>query len=347
MKLAAILSVLACGVTAAMWLRVSPVIGNTGWAPAAGLIGGALLGGIVLDRSRHKLALIVGLALLSGGLWRLLLGPASHLALVLGSGLVAAGAAMSMLAASAVVLQTTILSHGSALAVLNVVLPVGMLCNPVLSPSTISYAAATLATLSLAAAIATPMAEATDRARDGIAPHVIPLIVLFALFGLYEGVIWNWVVPFLGAIHVLDRSDAWQVLSYGVPLGLIVGRIGVARILANVKAVTVLRFNAAAMAFAAGLLLLARSPSACWVAAFCLGVAMSPVLPATLALSNRVLPRSPGMGMGVVFASGAIGLAASVPLIEALSARFGLPGAMLLLAATPLPMALVGIRQRQ
>ena len=346
MKLAAILSVLACGVTAAMWLRVSPVMGNTNWAPPAGLIAGSFLGGMVLDRWKHKTALIIGLALLSGGLWRLLLGPASHAALLAVSGLLAAGAGISMLAASAVVIQTTVLNHASALAVVNVVLPVGMLCNPVLSPSTISYAAATLATLSLAAAIATPMPPAGDRGMDTAAvPRLIPLMAVFALFGLYEGAIWNWLVPFFGAIRILDRPDAWQVLSYGVPLGLIVGRIGVARLLGNVKAITVLRINAAAMAFAAGLLLLARSPSASWVAAFCLGVAMSPVLPATLALSNRILPRFPGTGMGVVVASGAAGLAASIPVVELLSARFGLPAGMLLLPAVSLPIAFLHVRK--
>ena len=341
MKLAAILSVLACGVTAAMWLRVSPVMGDTAFAPAVGLVVGSLICGLLLDRWSYKAALILGLAMLSVGLWRLVLGPSSHVTLILSAGVVTAGAGMTMVAANAVILPATVLRPGSALAVLNVVLPVGMLCNPVLSPAVISYAAATLASVSLACAVLMPMppAAALETAPGKTAPGPAAIMLVFLLYGLFEGTIWNQLVKFFGAIAVLDRTDSWEVLSYGVPLGLMIGRIGSARILANVAPSAVLRIGGVAMAFAAGLLLLAHSPSACWLAAFCLGITMAPALPAVLALSFRALPRRPGLGLALVVAAGALGLAASVPLVALLRERFGLPMALLLLPAAALLIA--------
>jgi len=342
-RLAAIFSVLACGVTAAMWLRVSPVLGNTGYAPAIGLVAGALLCGLLLDRWSYKAALILGLLLLSGGLWRLVLGPSSPIVIVLTSGALTAGAAMSMVAANALILSSTALSDASALAVLNVVLPVGMLCNPILSPAAISCAAAILATGSLACAVLMPMPPGvpSSQPETAAAPRLVVLMAVLALYGVYEGAIWNCLVEFFGDVKVLEKNDAWLVLSYGVPLGLIVGRIGSARILTNLTPSRVVRMSALTMVFAAGLMMQARSPSAAWMAAFCLGVTMSPVLPSTLAMAFRAVPRVRGLAMGVVFACGAIGVAASGPAIAGLSQRYTLPMALLLLPAVSLAMALI------
>jgi fucose permease len=95
------------------------------------------------------------------------------------------------------------------------------------------------------------------------------------------------------------------------------------------------------MAFATALLLLARSPSAAWVASFAVGIAMAPVLPTALAMAGEALPRWPAVGMGIALAAGWLGVAVSSPLIARIADRSSLPTAMLMLPALSLAMALL------
>jgi len=302
-------------------------------------VAGSLVWGLLVGDGNRKAALIAGLLLLSTALWCFILDP-TDTALRLVCGAAAAGAGMTILGASAVILSATVLTHSSALAVLYLVLPVGMLCNPVLSPETLRYVAATLATISLASAIAMPMPLARPNTRELAKPGLLILTVLFlAAFGFFEGAVWNWLAPFFIEVRIVDQHDGWLVLSYCVPLGLIVGRIGAARLLGNVAPLKVAAIASLAMAFAAGMMLVARTPSAAWIAAFCLGVTIGPVLPAALGIAYRASPRRPALGMSLPFAAGSIGAASCISSIRMLTDRFGLSIALLTLPAAALLMA--------
>jgi fucose permease len=354
-KPAAILAILACGMTAAMWLRLAPALSDAsasaGLAPGIGLVAGSLIGGGLIGRRSHKAALVAGLALLGAALWRLAMAPASDMWMRLASGALGLGVGMAFLAANAAVSAAASGSRATALTLLNLPLPVGVLFNPVLSAETMVRATAVLATLALAVAASTlmppmpPMPLGASAPRETGAGEKRPAISLLALllflFAMCEAGTWSWMVRYMGAARVLDRETAWLILSYGLPLGLIVGRAGCWRILVDVAPLRVARGASFAMAFATALLLLARSPSAAWTATFVVGVAMSPILPIALAVAGDAL------GMGIVLAAGWIGLVASSPLIAWLADRSSLPAAMLLLPAVSLGMALVTMAMRE
>ena len=158
---------------------------------------------------------------------------------------------------------------------------------------------------------------------------------------------WNWLAEYLARRARVGRQTAWLIPFYGVPLGLMAGRAGSARLLAAIPPIVLVRYAGLAMAFAAVLMLLARSPSACCVAAFVVGLAMAPVLPTLLGEAGGALPRRPATGMGMVLAAGWLGMAASLPLIAWIAARSSLPTAMLLLPVLSLGMALATMGMRE
>jgi hypothetical protein len=314
--------------TAAVWLRLSPSLDSVGVAPAIGLVAGTLMAGAMGQR-RQKAALVAGLGLLAAALWRLAAVPAAQWWMGLISGALGLGIGMAFLTANAVVSAASPGSRATSLTLLNLPLPAGVLLNPVVSPETMVRATAAVATLALIAAAWRPSAPSANVSREigagrnrRAVAHLGPLLFLYVVC---EAATWNWLVRYMGAAHVLDRETAWLILSYGLPLGLMVGRAGCSRMLVKIAPATVVRMASFTMAFATALLLLARSPSACWIAGFLVGLAMSPVLPATLAMAGD------GLGMGMVLAAGWIGLAVSSPLIAWIAERSSLPTAMVLL----------------
>ena len=348
MRTAASLAILACGFAAAMWPGFPPAVaGGAGVAAAIGLGAGSLIAGLPAGRSGRKAALVCGLALLSAALWCLAAAPAPHAWMRLSMGALGLGAGMSLLAANALVWAAASGNRAAALNLLILPIPVGALVSPVLPPEIMTLAAAALATLALAFAAWTPMPSGAAVPLETTAVEKRPAISLLALllflYALCEAGTWNWLVEYWRTARVLDRQTAWLILSYGLPLGLIAGRAGSARLLAAIPPMAVVRVAGFAMAFATALMLLARSPSAACVAAFVVGVAMAPVLPTTLAAAGEALPRWPAAGMGMALAAGWLGLAASGPLIAWIASRSSLRTAMTMLPALSLAMAQVAV----
>jgi fucose permease len=339
---AAILGILACGTTAAAWLRLAPGLDSVGAAPGIGLVGGSLIGGWLIRRGSGKAALVAGLALLGVALWCMAAVPAAQVWMRLASGALGLGVGMAFLAANASVPAAAASSghRATALTLLNLSLPAGVLLNPILSPATMLRLAAVVATVALAAAAGMSMPPRETGAAEKRPARSFLALLLF-LYVVCEAGTWTWMVRYMGAAHVLDGQTAWLILSYGLPLGLMVGRAGCARILVNVAPWTVVRFAAYAMTFATALLLLARSPSASWIAAFVVGIAMAPVLPTLLAMAGDAL------AMGMVLAAGWIAVVASTPLIAWIAERSSLPAAMLLLPVLSLGMALATTGMRE
>ena len=286
-------------------------------------------------------------ALLSVALWCAAAVPPSHLWMRLCSGTLGLGGGMALLAADALIAAATSRSRAAALNLLHLMFPVGVLVNPPLSAEPLALAAAATATLALAFAAWTPMALPAPAPREGGTAPVPLLALLLFLYAICEAGTWIWLARYMDAARVLDRATAWLVLSYSLPLGLIVGRIGVSRILVNVAPLPVARIASFALAFTTALMLLARSPSASWIGGFSVGVAMAAILPTTLAMSWDALPRLPATGMAIVLAGGWIGLAASSPLIAGIADRSSLPVAMLVLPVVSLAMGALTIAARR
>ncbi|HMD69831.1 MAG TPA: MFS transporter [Bryobacteraceae bacterium] len=346
------LAVLACGMAAALWLGLPPAApSGAGVAPAIGLLAGSLIAGLTIGRSGRKAALVCGLAWLSAGLWCLAAAPASHAWMRLSMGALGLGAGMSFLAANALVWAAAPANRAAALNLLNVALPLGVLVNPVLPPATALPASAALATLALAFAAWMPLAPFAPAPLDTAAvekrPAIFLLALLLFLYAACEAGTWIWLVEYWRSTRVLDRQTAWLIQASGLPLGLMAGRAGAARLLAAIPPLTVVRFAGFAMAFATALMLLARSASASCVAAVVVGAAMAPVLPTVLGMAGEALPRWPATGMAMALAAGWLGLAASSPLIVGIANRSSLSAAMMLLPALSLAMALVAMAMRK
>jgi hypothetical protein len=357
MRAAAILAMLACGMTLAMWMRLAPSPEFASLTPGLGLVAGSLAAGLLIDRGKRKAALVGGLALLCASLWYVAAAPWYVAATAgplpwfrLGAAALGLGGGMAFLAANATMAASATGSRAAALNLLHLLPPVGVFSISVLSARTVTVAAALLAALALGVAVWKPMpagalaqgAKAETAARRGGTVLLVLALLLF-LYAIGEAATWNWMVGYLDAARVLDQETTRLILSTAFPLGLVVGRIGISRILRNVAPITVARMASFAMAFTTALMLLARSPSASWVGGFAVGVAMAAILPTVLGAAYDALPRWPATGMGVVLATGWIGLAASSPLIVQIADRSSLLTAMLALPVVSLGMGLLAM----
>lgn len=347
MRTAASLAILACGMAAALWLRMpSAAPPGAGLAPAIGLVAGSLAAGWLIGRSHCKAALVGGLALLGAALWCLAAAPPSDTWMRLAAGALGVGAGMSFLAANALVWGAASANRAAALNVLNLPMPLGVLLNPVLAPEIALPATAVLAGLALAVAAWAPMPPGISALPEtaGRKRPALPLLALLLFpYAACEAGTWNWLAEYWRMARVLDRQTAWLILSYGLPLGLMAGRAASARLLGAIAPLAMVRYAGFAMAFATALALLARSPSASAVAAFVAGFAMAPVLPTLLAVAGEALPRWPAAAMGMALAAGCLGMAASSPAIARIADRSSLPTAMLLLPALALGVAITAL----
>ena len=322
MRIAGGLAVLGCGLAAAA--------ADVDTAAVSGLIAGSLAAGILIDRSRGRVALICGLAVMAMALLRPVPG-------VLGL-----GAGMSLAAANTLVWQAAPGNRATALCLLNLPLPVGAILNPFVPTGALLPASAAAATLALLIALFArpigPQPEAPPRAAAPRLPYVTLLLFVYAVC---ETAIWRLLPEFWRVAHVLDISTARLIAACGVPLGMMAGRAAAARLAAAIPPLTLLRFTAFAMTFATALMLLARSPSASCVAAFLVGLALAPVLPMALAEAGW----SP-LGMAAALSAGWLGLAAASPLLWWIAHRSTLPTAMLLLPVASLAIGQLAVLAR-
>jgi predicted MFS family arabinose efflux permease len=342
-KAAASLAILACGFAAAMWWCAWPAPGGARPELGMGLVAGSLTAGPLIDRRSRKAVLIAGLALLGGASWGLTAAPDAWMRpLVAALGL---GAGMTLLAGNALVCAAGGANRAQSLNLIGILLPVGAILTPAFGTGSLALAAGVVSAVALAVAAWTPMAGRAplETAAAGKRPAIPLLALLLFLYAACEAGVWGWLVEYWGVARVLDHLTAWLILCYGLPLGLMAGRAASARLLAAIAPLTLLRFAGLAMAFATGLMLLARSPSASCVAAFAVGLAMAPVLPTTLAVAAGALPGRPATGMGMALAAGWLGMAASSPLIAWIAGRSSLQTAMLLLPVLSLAAAQVAM----
>jgi len=345
MKIAAGLAILACGF-AAVWMSL--------WrAPAdplplcAGLAAGSLLAGWLVDRWRPKPVLVAGLLLLGAASRCLAAIPRFDAWPRLWMGALGLGAGMTLVAANALVPAAARGGRAATLNLLNLLLPVGAVFSAAFGPDPVARLATLVcAVAALGGALWTRAPAPPESAAAETRPAIPLVALLLFLYAACEAAIWSRLVAYMSAVKVLAPETSWQILCYGLPLGLIAGRVWSARLLANVAPPRVLRFASLAMTFSTPLLLLARSPSASWIAGFLVGVAMAPVLPTTLAMASDALSRRPATGMGIALAAGALGLAASGPLIAWIASRSSLPTAMLILPVLSLGMGQVTIAMR-
>lgn len=149
-----------------------------------------------------------------------------------------------------------------------------------------------------------------------------PILFMFALFlFLYvacEVGVWNWLAQHLIAKGI-PASRALNILSLGFALGLLIGRVAVSPILISVPSVNVTLTAAVAMAITTYLAIRTANPTVAGILVFLAGVSMAPVFPTTLAMVGDAFPKMTSTAMGMVIASGWLGLAVSSRIIGAIA----------------------------
>jgi fucose permease len=144
--------------------------------------------------------------------------------------------------------------------------------------------------------------------------------LLFFLYIACEVGVWNWLVQHLVAQGLPEKS-ALNVLSLGFALGLLLGRLLVVPFLPkDLSPVQVTLGAGVLMAITTFAMLQVRGAGAAAGAVFVGGLAMAPVFPNAIAITNTTFQGNPtALGLALVF--GWMGLAVSSPIIGALGGR--------------------------
>ena len=363
---AAILGIFVYGMIAAMLGTILPDLskkfslspkqnGNIALIQAVGLMIGSFSSGPLMDIYGKQVGMLLGLGLVALALIALrgasgyMLVSLSMLVLGLGGGVVVNGAN----SLNTVGIHTTTSSISN---LLNLFFGLGGLVTPFVAANLfksetkkITFFAAVLAMLALAASIFAPYPRASGQVsfNFGMAaslltdPKVLLPALLLFLYVACEVGVWNWLVRHLIAQGV-PAKRAMTILSLGFALGLIVGRLGISRVLQTVDPRTVLVGAALAMAVTTYLMLQSSSPTVAWIAIFLGGLAMAPVFPTTLGyVSDASKAGTQATALGIAITAGWAGIVASSPIIGGIAGDDPkrLKKALLLLPAASIIMA--------
>ena len=216
-----------------------------------------------------------------------------------------------------------------------------------------------VALLALAASIVAPYPKASGQVSFNFVlaaslltnPKVLLPALLLFLYTACEVGVWNWLVRHLMAQGVPEKR-AMTILSLGFALGLIVGRVGISRVLLSVDPRTVLIGASIAMAVTTFLMLQSSHPTVAWVTAFIAGLAMAPVFPTTLGVVGKAfmqtperiaqgLPAQEATALGIAVTAAWFGIVVSSPIIGGIAGDDPkkLKKALLLLPAASILMA--------
>ena len=341
--LASVLAIFVYGMIAAMLGTILPDLskrfvltpsqnGTIAFAQALGLMIASLAVGPMLDDFGKKAGLILGLILIAIVL-SLLPRSGGYGSIVFLLFLLGMGGGVVVTAANALTSDVGEAHRAIALNFVNLFFGLGGLATPFISANLfkrnwirLCYTVAGLTVITLAIEAATHMPPPTGAGRFILsnAGPVLgrPLLFLLGFFlFLYVGCevdVWNWLVRHLIAQGV-PESRALNILSLGFALGMLIGRVAVAPILARVAPVHVTLGASIAMVVTTFLMLRVRSAAAATALVFLAGLSMAPVFPTTLAIVASAFPAMTSTAQGIVIAFGWAGLAVSSRIIGSIA----------------------------
>lgn len=341
--LASILAIFVYGMIAATLGTILPDLstrfgltpsqnGKIAFAQALGLMIASLLVGPLMDNEGQKIGLVLGLALAAIALFALpnsrSFGMIAALLFVLGL-----GGGIIVTGANALASSVNEAHRGTTLNLVNLFFGLGGLATPFISANLLAknsarlcylMGAITLVTLGVHLSTAMPGPTGAQSFAFSEVGTVLgkPVLFLLALFlFLYvacEVGVWNWLAQHLIAKGI-PESRALNILSLGFALGLLVGRVIVSRVLISVPELTVMMASSIAMALTTYLMLKTTNPVVAGTLVFLAGVSMAPVFPTTLAVVANAFPQMASTALGIVIASGWLGLAVSSRIIGAIA----------------------------
>ena len=341
--LASVLAIFVYGMIAAMLGTILPDLskrfvltpsqnGTIAFAQALGLMIASLAVGPLLDDFGKKAGLVLGLVLIAIVL-AMLPRSGGYGSIVLLLFLLGMGGGVVVTAANALTSDVGEAHRAIALNFVNLFFGLGGLATPFISANLfkrnwvrLCYTVAGLTVITLAIEAATHMPPPTGAGRFILsnAGPVLgrPLLFLLGFFlFLYVGCevdVWNWLVRHLIAQGV-PESRALNILSLGFALGMLVGRVAVAPVLARVTPVHVTLGASIAMVITTFLMLRVRSAAAATALVFLAGLSMAPVFPTTLAIVATAFPAMTSTAQGIVIAFGWAGLAVSSRIIGSIA----------------------------
>ena len=341
--LASVLAIFVYGMIAAMLGTILPDLskrfvltpsqnGTIAFAQALGLMIASLAVGPLLDDFGKKAGLVLGLVLIAIVL-AMLPRSGGYGSIVLLLFLLGMGGGVVVTAANALTSDVGEAHRAIALNFVNLFFGLGGLATPFISANLfkrnwvrLCYTVAGLTVITLAIEAATHMPPPTGAGRFILsnAGPVLgrPLLFLLGFFlFLYVGCevdVWNWLVRHLIAQGV-PESRALNILSLGFALGMLVGRVAVAPVLARVTPVHVTLVASIAMVVTTFLMLRVRSAAAATALVFLAGLSMAPVFPTTLAIVATAFPAMTSTAQGIVIAFGWAGLAVSSRIIGSIA----------------------------
>lgn len=340
---AAILAIFIYGMIASMLGTILPDLsdrfhltpsqnGTIAFAQAVGLMIASLGVGPLLDSQGDKAGILLGLACILAAL--LLLprsrGYGSIVALLFLLGL---GGGIADTAANALVSGISAEHRATALNLVNLFFGLGGLVTPFISANLFkrnwvrlcyTVALLTLATGALQIPVKTPPQVSgtgflfTKAAPMLGQPLMLMLGLMLFLYVSCEVGVWNWLTRHLIA-QGISEAKALNILSLGFALGLLIGRVAIARVLIHVPAIEVTLGASIGMAITTYLMLRTSKAGTAAALVFIAGLAMAPVFPTTLAITATAFPHMPGTAIGFVMTCGWAGLAVSSRIIGAIA----------------------------
>lgn len=341
--LASILAIFVYGMIAATLGTILPDLsarfgltprqnGKIAFAQALGLMIASLLVGPLMDDEGKKVGLVLGLSLAAIALLALPksrnFGTIATLLFVLGL-----GGGIIVTGANALASSVNEAHRGATLNLVNLFFGLGGLATPFIAANLLAKSSARLCYLmgvvtlvTLGIHLSTPMPGPTgaqsfvfSQAGSVLGRPVLFLLAFFLfLYVACEVGVWNWLAQHLIAKGI-PESRALNILSLGFALGLLVGRFAVSRVLISVPELTVMMASAIAMALTTYLMLKTSVPALAGVLVFLAGLSMAPVFPTTLAVVANSFPQMASTALGIVIASGWLGLAVSSRIIGAIA----------------------------
>jgi MFS transporter, FHS family, L-fucose permease len=336
---------LALGTLQLSWLAL---------AQGLGLAVTSVWAGAFMDRKGRKPGIALGLVACLSGLallWQVWsLGSA-----IVAMALLGVGGSLVIVGANALVSDISEENQGPALNILNLFVGLGGMATPLVAgnllhsqPTALALCGMVIVVLALAITLWAPIRPALPQAAKHRAGDVFvqPLLyVLSAITFLYtacEFAMWNW-LPRLLIAKGMPGVQALDILSLGFAGGMLLGRLGAAKLLGRIVAVPLLLACALAMA-ATSYAALALPPSAITgVLVFAAGLAMAPVFPTTIAIVGRLFASRAGTAIGFAITCGFSGLVASSPVIGLLAGPTpaGLAHALLLIPVLAVAIAAI------
>jgi FHS family L-fucose permease-like MFS transporter len=339
---AASLAVFVYGMVAAMLGTINPGLAakfrldnvQTGYmalAQGLGLVIASVSVGPLMDRRGKKVGLLLGLGLVTAAM--LVLANASSYEMTIAAMLIMGiGGGITITGANALGSDVSESRRATVLNFLNVFVGLGGMVTPFVAGNLLSsdavrvaYGGAILAAIAFLVQAATRMpTPAGSGAKAGGSGAVFkrPVLYLLALtiflYTACEFGVWNWLVRYL-IIQGIEESKALTILSLGFALGMLVGRVAIAPVLIKVAPLTVTLGSAIAMAITTFAMLRVSDPTSAAVVVFCVGLAMAPLFPTTVAVAGNTFKHGTATAIGFMITCGFSGVTLSSPLIGWLS----------------------------